>query len=184
MTQEQYLNAFQEACKRTRSRLQNDFNGFLLNGTMGLAGETTEVLEPVFRAGYAFDTVDRQNILFELGDVLWYAADLCTTLGKELGKVAPINLDVSAEPWVGRTPDALTFALRMVVASGKALEGAKKLVFHGKAQDPVVFTEAISRVVFCAAMLASTFEARLVYVLQTNIDKLAQRYPDGFKVAK
>lgn len=39
----------------------------------------------------------RQKILKELGDVFWYAAQLCTELGVDMGEVAQTNLDKLAE---------------------------------------------------------------------------------------
>jgi NTP pyrophosphatase (non-canonical NTP hydrolase) len=39
----------------------------------------------------------RAKILKELGDVFWYAAQLCTELGADMGEVAQANLDKLAE---------------------------------------------------------------------------------------
>jgi NTP pyrophosphatase (non-canonical NTP hydrolase) len=39
----------------------------------------------------------RQKILKELGDVFWYAAQLCTELNVNMGEVAQANLDKLAE---------------------------------------------------------------------------------------
>lgn len=59
---------------------------------MGLANEAGEVLgkvKKIIRDG-AFS---REDILDELGDVLWYAAALARDLNSELSEVAQRNLD-------------------------------------------------------------------------------------------
>ena len=59
---------------------------------MGLANEAGEVLgkvKKIIRDG----TFSREDILDELGDVLWYAAALARDLNSELSEVAQRNLD-------------------------------------------------------------------------------------------
>ena len=59
---------------------------------MGLANEAGEVLgkvKKIIRDG----TFSREDILDELGDVLWYAAALARDLNSELSEVAHRNLD-------------------------------------------------------------------------------------------
>lgn len=59
---------------------------------MGLANEAGEVLgkvKKIVRDG----TFNREDILDELGDVLWYTAALARDLDSELSEVAQRNLD-------------------------------------------------------------------------------------------
>ena len=65
--------------------------------TLGLCGEAGEVADKVKkvirdREG-AFDTAVRDDLRLELGDVLWYVAQLCSELGLDLAEVAQANLD-------------------------------------------------------------------------------------------
>ncbi len=64
--------------------------------TLGLVGEAGEIANKVKKAirddGGAMSDERRAAILDELGDVLWYAAELCTALGAELGEVAAANV--------------------------------------------------------------------------------------------
>jgi NTP pyrophosphatase (non-canonical NTP hydrolase) len=64
--------------------------------TLGLTGEAGEVADKVKkvirdRQG-VFDVETREAIKLELGDVLWYVAQLASELGYELDEVAEANL--------------------------------------------------------------------------------------------
>ncbi len=65
--------------------------------TLGLVGEAGEVAEKIKKIlrdkGGQIDEVTRQEIQKEMGDVLWYLAQLATELGLELDAVAQTNLD-------------------------------------------------------------------------------------------
>lgn len=64
---------------------------------IGLAGETGEVAEKVKKTirdnGGQFDDERRDAIVKELGDVLWYIANIAADLGVNLDDVAQRNLD-------------------------------------------------------------------------------------------
>lgn len=65
----------------------------MLNGALGLAGEVGEVVEAVKKHVFHGHALDRQALVGELGDVLWYVARLAAALGISLGDVAVRNLD-------------------------------------------------------------------------------------------
>ncbi len=61
--------------------------------TLGLAGEAGEVadyLKKVYGHGHQLDPVKLKK---ELGDVLWYLADVCSKHGISLGEVAQLNIE-------------------------------------------------------------------------------------------
>lgn len=65
--------------------------------TLGLAGEAGEIANKVKKilrdnAGVMKEDV-RQNLISELGDVLWYIAALATDLKADLSEVANQNID-------------------------------------------------------------------------------------------
>jgi NTP pyrophosphatase (non-canonical NTP hydrolase) len=64
--------------------------------TLGLCGEAGEVAEKVKKVlrddGGAFNDAVRDDLLLELGDVLWYVAQLATELGLSLDTIAEANL--------------------------------------------------------------------------------------------
>lgn len=69
----------------------------LLYPTLGLCGEAGEVAEKVKKMVRDDDgvlTADRREALAqELGDVLWYVAQVATESGLDLGEIAQANLD-------------------------------------------------------------------------------------------
>jgi NTP pyrophosphatase (non-canonical NTP hydrolase) len=64
---------------------------------LGLASEAGEVankLKKVIRdAGGQIDSARRDDIADELGDVLWYVAQLATELDLDMGQLAESNID-------------------------------------------------------------------------------------------
>lgn len=64
--------------------------------TLGLANEAGEVagkIKKIFRdKGGRMSEADQQALKSELGDVLWYLAQMCTELGLSLDEVAESNL--------------------------------------------------------------------------------------------
>ena len=64
--------------------------------TLGLAGEAGEVAEKVKKVirdkDGEFDQTSKDQIMLELGDVLWYIAQLSSELGFDLESVAEANI--------------------------------------------------------------------------------------------
>ena len=64
--------------------------------TLGLAGEAGEVADKVKKVirdkGGVFDATSTEAIMYELGDVLWYVAQLSSELGLSLDSVAEANI--------------------------------------------------------------------------------------------
>jgi len=89
---------FEEYQKKSRETAiyQNLGNNFIYP-TLGLAGETGEVVEKVKRVlrqkKGVVDEQSRTEILKELGDVLWYMAQLATELNLSLDNVASSNIE-------------------------------------------------------------------------------------------
>lgn len=69
--------------------------------TLGLVNEAGEVagkIKKIFRdKGGTIAESDRQALKAELGDVLWYLAQMCTELGLSLEEVAAHNLEKLAD---------------------------------------------------------------------------------------
>ncbi len=60
---------------------------------LGLAGECGEVLEEIKKATRDVRPVNKERLSEELGDVLWYVANLCTTYGLSLREVIENNVN-------------------------------------------------------------------------------------------
>ncbi len=88
------LNAYQQAARLTA--LYPDAGHNPIYPTLGLTGEAGEVADKVKKVirdhGGQFNDKVRAEIAMELGDVLWYVAQLASELGYELDDVANQNL--------------------------------------------------------------------------------------------
>jgi NTP pyrophosphatase (non-canonical NTP hydrolase) len=88
------FDTYQERCRATARYPEVGANP--IYPTLGLCGEAGEVADKVKKVlrdrGGEFNAAVRDDLLLELGDVLWYAAQLATELGLSLGEIAEANL--------------------------------------------------------------------------------------------
>ena len=88
------LNHYQRESRKTA--LYPDVGSNAIYPTLGLVGEAGEVADKVKKIlrdkKGLFDEKSKDEIKFELGDVLWYISQLASELGYELDDVANSNL--------------------------------------------------------------------------------------------
>jgi NTP pyrophosphatase (non-canonical NTP hydrolase) len=60
---------------------------------LGLAGKAGDVAELVKKGVFHRHHVDPVQLEKELGDMLWYAAAICTALGLDLGEIMQANIE-------------------------------------------------------------------------------------------
>jgi NTP pyrophosphatase (non-canonical NTP hydrolase) len=89
------LNEYQQKSRRTAA--YPTIGQPLIYPTLGLVNEAGEVagkIKKIFRdkGGHISET-ERQALKAELGDVLWYLAQLATELGLSLEEIAEHNLE-------------------------------------------------------------------------------------------
>lgn len=88
-------------------------------GALGLAGETGEVADLLKKHLFQGHPLNRDTLLEELSDVLWYAVLICTALGCSLQDVMQRNVAKLRE----RYPDG--FAVERSLARETSLKGGK-----------------------------------------------------------
>ena len=64
----------------------------LINGVMGLCGESGEVIDIVKKHLHQGHALDREKLIKELGDVAWYLAEIATALNVSLEDVLEGNI--------------------------------------------------------------------------------------------
>ena len=65
----------------------------VLNGVLGLAGESGECCDIVKKNRVQGHELNKEHLIEELGDVMWYIAETASGLGVTLEEVAQYNLD-------------------------------------------------------------------------------------------
>ena len=69
-----------------------DKKDVLINGVMGLCGESGEVIDIVKKHLAQGHELDRDKLIKELGDVAWYLAETATALDVDLEEVLAGNI--------------------------------------------------------------------------------------------
>lgn len=88
------FNTYQKAAQGTRSYPSSAGINYPALGLAGEGGEVANQVKKIIRDDEGIVTEARRlTILKELGDVLWYVADIATALGAGLSTIAFQNLD-------------------------------------------------------------------------------------------
>jgi NTP pyrophosphatase (non-canonical NTP hydrolase) len=101
-------NEYQKLASRTNDGLANmrlqdmlddyyQFGGFniggVLNACLGLSGEVGELNDMIKKWVFHEKELDETHLKKELGDVMWYVAMMCQSMGWELDDVLQMNID-------------------------------------------------------------------------------------------
>lgn len=89
------LNDYQVEAYRTAGKFADNMSGkdeALACGAMKINGEAGEIAELVGKYLWHGHEFDRDALIKELGDVMWYVAFLASTISVSLGEVAEKNI--------------------------------------------------------------------------------------------
>ena len=86
------INEYQTLAMRT---LNKDLNkkDILINGVMGLCGESGEAIDIVTKHLAQGHHLDKEHLIKELGDIAWYLAETAYALDVNLEEVFQLNID-------------------------------------------------------------------------------------------
>jgi NTP pyrophosphatase (non-canonical NTP hydrolase) len=85
------FNEYQRLAMRTISDVSKD--NMVLNGVMGLCGEAGECIDVVKKHMFQGHTLDREKLIDEASDCLWYLAEMAEGLGIPLSEIAAHNIE-------------------------------------------------------------------------------------------
>jgi len=85
------LNEYQSLAQRTSGNALP--SNKIENGILGLSGETGECADIYKKYMYQGHEFDREAMIAELGDVLWYVSELASGLGATLEEIAERNIE-------------------------------------------------------------------------------------------
>lgn len=86
------INEYQELAMRTLNQ-KLDKKDVLINGVMGLCGETGEAIDIVKKHLAQGHELDKGKLIKELGDVAWYLAETAYALDIDLETVFKLNIE-------------------------------------------------------------------------------------------
>lgn len=86
------MNEYQQLTSRTNTREPHSRDN-LTNLALGLTGEAGEVVDQIKKHLFHGHDLDRAKLANELGDVLWYVAQLARAADLTLEEIAAGNID-------------------------------------------------------------------------------------------
>lgn len=94
---------------------------------------------------------------------------------------ATLNVNLAGEK--GNVALMLKNALGLAGEAGETVEMVKKHVFHGKPLDREKLKKELGDVLWYVSQLAAATNLTLDEIGETNIEKLKERYPEGYSHA-
>ncbi len=85
------INEYQKLALRTAN--SGESSDLILNGILGLCGETGEVSDHIKKAMFQGHEFNTDKVIDELGDVCWYVAVLAKGLNVDLETVMKKNVE-------------------------------------------------------------------------------------------
>lgn len=85
------INEYQKLAMRTLNP-KIEKKELILNASMGLCGESGEVIDLVKKHLFQGHDLDEKVLIKELGDVAWYLAEAATALNVDLSEILEKNI--------------------------------------------------------------------------------------------
>lgn len=93
-------NEYQVLAMKTLNK-DLDEREVLINGVMGLCGESGEVIDIVKKHISQGHPLNKDKIIEELGDVMWYIAELATILNVTMEDIMKYNINKLSQRYEG-----------------------------------------------------------------------------------
>lgn len=86
------INEYQQLAMKTLNPALSE-KDVLINGVMGLCGESGEAIDIVKKWLAQGHELDKEKLKKELGDICWYLAETATALGCDLEDIMAANIE-------------------------------------------------------------------------------------------
>lgn len=86
------INEYQGLAMRTSNKSLTK-EQHLLNGALGLVGESGEIADLVKKNWMQGHTLDIEHVVKELGDICWYIAETATAIGCDMETIMKMNIE-------------------------------------------------------------------------------------------
>lgn len=182
------LNEYQAQALRTSP----DGHDRVLNGCLGLIGESGEIVDVVkkwkFQSGENAE-LPKDKLIDECGDVLWYCAEVCqgledsltTAVMKYNGRIQ-ILIKTRSIIYTVCNLAAVCRHTYAVLAIGNDSDTDDEIAYAGYdgSTRELCFTVIGAIVDYVRHILVHFCDSSLEEAMERNIEKLKKRYPDGF----
>lgn len=178
MRRQMEIADYQRAAQRTSP---DDGHDRLHNAELGLIGEAGEIVDVLKKQ--LFQGLDparaREMMIDELGDVLWYIAEGCAGLGRDIAALHRLTIEIGVAR-ISEDADLEEAAVRLAswAASAHAI-----ITKYGDRERVAVAWRELRTVYRRALDLAVLLGVGIEEVMAGNIDKLKARYPEKFDAA-
>ena len=169
------MRQFHKLAMRTSPR---DGHDKIDNGILGLIGETGELVDLYKKWVYQSHPgaeLPKDRLAEELGDVLWYLAEIADGMEKNLRDIIGVDFDQLDEQ-VRRTKNQPHIRKLVIDMMEEALLVEKTTSFNRM----LIYMHIVME---HAAQMARLIDVPLREIAENNIEKLKKRYPDGFDAA-
>lgn len=164
-----------EDYQRLAMRTSPEGHDRMLNGCMGLIGESGEVVDIVkkwkFQSG-DHAAIPKAKLIEELGDVLWYCAEISTAQMVEM-MPAVKAMGLEEIQYDGKLHIEALFLAKLAQSMTDAW-----LYPDEYTPEPLYILACIIDLI--GYMLKTYCGSTLAECMERNIEKLKRRYPDGF----
>lgn len=164
------MQNYQKAAQRT-SRGDHDRLHAGVLGLIGESGEVVDILKKQLYQGLA-QSKARELLIDELGDVLWYIAEACAGIGRDIA-------ELEALPVAGTRPRSLENRAVHLAARACELHTALSRV-EVDMYAPQVAWPRLAAIYRTVLSICEALGVAIGYVAGKNIRKLRGRYPEGF----
>lgn len=170
------MKEYQKKAQRTSP---DDGHDRLDNGVLGMMGEAGELVDAYKKWMYQSGpkaALPVKHIAEELGDLLWYMAEIAAGMGYEMIDIIGTDFDV-IDRRVKRRPAKRTTLRSMVVSiAGRAYE-MNRMICRSEWRGAATH---MRRIIIHMGHIAYRAGLTLSEVAEMNIAKLQKRYPKGF----
>ena len=136
------------------------------NAIYGLVGEFGEVVDLLKKAKFQGHELDKEKAILELGDVLWYLAELANGYNEDIYSIYNLcDYDGNLSELMGIS----FFSMSIDKVVRGRLQDKNKLSFE-------IFQDLLEPII----SLAKKFDTTIEEVARKNIEKLRNRYGDKF----
>ena len=150
----------------------------LLTAALGLAGESGECLELINDCVWNNNSLQKDKLIDELGDVLWYFMFALNSLERRMADVT--NFDYEYYHVATYSQEFLVQkVIKLQIHSAKFADLVKKEVYHTKAYPVAKFLDKLHLIITTVNHICSCMELSVGKVIRLNIKKLESRYPSG-----